>query len=221
VILRDTASCKPVNAVDVPGAGIRVWMYASVSGLFVRLCGERAVFGFGDLLVFGGGLADAGCSDEGVEAEVAAMLGTLIVLLGEESADEADDAVAVRVEAHDVGAAADLPVQPFGGVVRPNPLPDLLREHGKREDLLPRRLEVGEALRELVLDGVQGPVETGSARTPCRAGRTRSAGRPHPRLGAWSAQTARARGIYVPRFESTVWNMPGGPALGRRIDCGM
>lgn len=48
-------------------------------------------------------------SGEGVEAEVAALLGPFIVLLGQDRADEADDAVAVGEDPYDVGAAADLP----------------------------------------------------------------------------------------------------------------
>jgi hypothetical protein len=48
-----------------------------------------------------------------VEADVAAHLSPLVVLFGEHGADEPDDRVAVGEDPDDVGAAADLSVQPF------------------------------------------------------------------------------------------------------------
>jgi hypothetical protein len=39
------------------------------------------------------------------------------VLLGQDGADEPDDGVAVREDPDDVGASADLPVEPLVGVV--------------------------------------------------------------------------------------------------------
>ena len=54
---------------------------------------------------------------EDVEADVAAHLGPLVVLFGQDGADQADQAGAVGEDADDVGAAADLPVEPFLGVV--------------------------------------------------------------------------------------------------------
>ena len=81
------------------------------------LCGEGAVVGLGDLLVGWLGFADAAGAAERVEAEVAALLGPLVVLLGEDRADEADDRLPVGEDAHDVGAAADLPVEAFVRVV--------------------------------------------------------------------------------------------------------
>jgi hypothetical protein len=55
---------------------------------------------------------DAG-SGQDVEAEVAAALGPVVVLLGEDGADEADDRIAVGEDADDVGAAAYLAVEPL------------------------------------------------------------------------------------------------------------
>jgi hypothetical protein len=50
------------------------------------------------------------------------------VLLGEQGADQADDRGAVGEDADDVGAAADLLVQPLERVVRPELAPVLLRK---------------------------------------------------------------------------------------------
>ena len=61
-------------------------------------------------LLCGFGVADAAGFGEGIEAEVAALLCPFVVLLGEDGADEADDALAVREDTDDVGAAADLAV---------------------------------------------------------------------------------------------------------------
>jgi hypothetical protein len=48
-----------------------------------------------------------------VQADVAAHLGPFIVLLGQHRADEADQAVAVREDPDNVGAATDLAVEPL------------------------------------------------------------------------------------------------------------
>jgi hypothetical protein len=48
------------------------------------------------------------------------------VLFGQHGSDEADEGVTVGKDPDDVGAAADLPVEPLGGVVRPDLPPDLL-----------------------------------------------------------------------------------------------
>jgi len=48
-----------------------------------------------------------------VQADVAAHLGPFIVLLGQHRADEADQAVAVGEDPDNVGAAADLAVEPL------------------------------------------------------------------------------------------------------------
>ena len=76
------------------------WCICSV--ILGRLCGEGVECG-GGVLLFGVGFADAACVGEGVEAEVAALFGPFVVLLGQDGADEADDRVPVGEDAHDVG----------------------------------------------------------------------------------------------------------------------
>ncbi len=56
---------------------------------------------------------------EDLGAHVAALFGPLVGLLGQHHADQADDRVAVGEDPHDVGAPADLLVQPLLRVVRP------------------------------------------------------------------------------------------------------
>ena len=70
---------------------------------------------------------DAGAGED-VEAEVAAAFGPFVVLLGQDGADEADQGVAAGEDPDDVGAAADLAVQPLLGVVGPDLPPELFRE---------------------------------------------------------------------------------------------
>ncbi len=48
---------------------------------------------------------------EDLEAEVAASFSPLVVLLGQDGADQADNGVTVGEDADDVGAAADLAVE--------------------------------------------------------------------------------------------------------------
>jgi hypothetical protein len=52
------------------------------------------------------------------------------VVFGQHRTDEADQGVAVGEDADDVGAAADLLVEAFLRVVRPDLAPDLLGERG-------------------------------------------------------------------------------------------
>jgi len=56
---------------------------------------------------------------EHVESEVAAAFGPFVVLFSQDGADEPDDRAAVGEDADDVGAAADLAVEAFVGVVGP------------------------------------------------------------------------------------------------------
>jgi Phage integrase family len=58
------------------------------------------------------------------------LLGPLIVLLGQDGADQTDWRCPIGEDADDVGAAADFPVQPFLGVVGPDLSPGRLREGG-------------------------------------------------------------------------------------------
>src|SRR5690606_1280999 len=48
-----------------------------------------------------------------VQAEVAPGFGPFVVLFGQHGPDEADQGVAVWEDAHDVGPAADFPIEPF------------------------------------------------------------------------------------------------------------
>ena len=52
---------------------------------------------------------------EDFQADVAAQLGPFVVLFGEHGTEEADERVSVGEDADDVGVAADLPVESFGG----------------------------------------------------------------------------------------------------------
>jgi hypothetical protein len=59
------------------------------------------------------------CAVQDVRADIAAGLGPLVVLLGQSGADEADQRGAVGKDTDHVGAAADLAVEAFLGVVGP------------------------------------------------------------------------------------------------------
>jgi hypothetical protein len=50
---------------------------------------------------------------EDVESEVAAAFGPFVVLFGQDGAGEADQGIAAGEDSDDVGAPADLAVQPF------------------------------------------------------------------------------------------------------------
>ena len=71
-----------------------------------------------------------------VEAEVAARFDPFVVLFGEYRPDQTDEGGAVGKDADHVGAAADLLVEPFLRVVRPDLPPDLAGERGERQDVL-------------------------------------------------------------------------------------
>ena len=119
-------------------------------------------------------------------AHVAAGDGPLVVLFGEDRADEADDGVAVGEDPDDVGAASEFLVQPFLGVVRPDLPPVLFREPGEREDVgrgvrEMRRPHPGTVRRVVQRRGRVGP-------TPTRVGLSED--RPHERRdhrlrGSW------------------------------------
>jgi integrase len=57
---------------------------------------------------------------EDVQADVAAHLGPFVVMLGEHGADQANHSGSVGKDADDLGAAADLAVQSFLGIVGPD-----------------------------------------------------------------------------------------------------
>jgi hypothetical protein len=73
---------------------------------------------------------------EAFHGDVAAADQPVVVLLGEDRADQADHGGAVGEDADDVGAPADLAVQTFEWVVRPNLAPVLAGEGGEGEDVL-------------------------------------------------------------------------------------
>ena len=86
--------------------------------ILVLLSGaERRDVGGGRLLSSRGRVRYGGDAGEDVEAEVAAALDPLVVLLGEDGADEAGQGVAVGEDPDDVGAAFDLAVEPLQGLV--------------------------------------------------------------------------------------------------------
>jgi len=60
-------------------------------------------------LLSDGGVDGVGAGQD-VESEVAAAFGPFVVLLGQDGAEESDDAGSVGEDADDVGAAADLAV---------------------------------------------------------------------------------------------------------------
>ena len=65
----------------------------------------------------------AGCREQ-VEAEVAALgRDPFLVLFAEDGSDQSDDGGPVREDGHHIGAAADLAVEPFDRVVRPDLAP--------------------------------------------------------------------------------------------------
>ncbi len=72
----------------------------------------------------------------GLDGHVAADHGPVVVELAEHRADQADDALAVGEDADDVGAAADLAVEPLLRVVGPDLPPVLFRDVRKGKDLL-------------------------------------------------------------------------------------
>ncbi len=116
------------------------------------------------LLRFGVGVLEGSESSlgEAVEAHVAPCDGPLIVLLGEERADEADDGVAGGEDADDLGAAADLLVQPFLGVVGPDLAPMGFGEPDEGQDLTGGLVEEIEQLAETIRPRYRAFVLTGA-----------------------------------------------------------
>src|SRR5262249_61548078 len=111
---------------------------------------------------------------------VGAHAGPLVVRGGEDGADEADERVASGEDADDVGAAADLAVEPFLGVVRPDLPPDRLGEGGEGQNVGAGSVEVGGHLRQFVLQGVEDAAELGGHRGGVGVVGDRGQQRPHP-----------------------------------------
>ena len=97
---------------------------------------------------------------EDVESEVSASFGPFVVLFGQDSAHEPDDAGAVGEDADDVGASADLAVESLVGVVG-DLSPDLFGERGEGEDVGAGLLEVLGDGGEFAGEGVDDTVELG------------------------------------------------------------
>lgn len=98
---------------------------------------------------------------EEVEAEVAASFGPFVVLLGQDSADEADQGVTAGEDPHDVGPAAYFPVQALLRIVGPDLAPEFFRERCECQDVGPGRVQMGGDFGELGGDGVDEPVVLG------------------------------------------------------------
>src|SRR5690606_39731168 len=80
----------------------------------------------------GGGHDVDAAAGQDLEAEVAAAFGPFVGLLGQDGPDEADDGAPVGEDPDGVGAAADLAVEPLGGVVGPDLGPHVLRSEERR-----------------------------------------------------------------------------------------
>ena len=99
---------------------------------------------------------------EGVGGHVAAGDCPLVVLFGEDGADETDDRFAVGDDPDHVGAPAEFFVEAFLGVVRPDLATVLFGERGERQDVGCCVGEVVGGVTELLLElcdypGVLGP----------------------------------------------------------------
>ena len=86
---------------------------------------------------------------EAFAAHGAAGFGPFVVLLGQDGADQADDGGAVGEDPDDVDAAANLLVQPFLRVVRPDLPPDLAGECGEGRQVALGGVEMTGGLGEL------------------------------------------------------------------------
>jgi hypothetical protein len=114
----------------VRGSGVR-------SGLRVILGWTLSVMAM--MVLCGVRVGDVGQAayGEDVQADVAAHLGPFVVLFGEHGADQADQGGPVGKDADDVGAAADLAVQSFLGLLDPDRSPDGFGEAGECQDVGP------------------------------------------------------------------------------------
>lgn len=87
--------------------------------------------------------------DQGVGTHVASGHGPLIVLFGEEGADEPDDGVSVGEDADDVGSSSDLFVESLEGVVGPDLAPVSHREEPESQDVISGLVEESGGVREV------------------------------------------------------------------------
>lgn len=131
---------------------------------------------------------------EDVEAEVAATLAPLIVLLGRDRTNELDQRTSAGEDADDIGAASDLPSGTFLGVVGPGLTPGPFGEAGEREHVRACASQVLGRFRQFLLKCVQPPVGLGV--NGVRVGLVVRGDRPAPMalpLGPWKLCNRRRR----------------------------
>ena len=85
-----------------------------------------------------------------VQAEVTPAFDPVVVLLGQDGADQADQGVASGEDTDHVGPPADLSIEALLGIVGPDLSPDFLGERGERQDVSPVVLQVGNDLGQLL-----------------------------------------------------------------------
>lgn len=106
---------EQVSSGDVLRSGVRRQLRVILSWDFRRL--SRCAAPHRVRWPCGGAGAAAG---KDVQADVAAHLGPFVVLLGQHGADQADEGFTAGEDPDDVGAAADLSVEPLLRVVAPD-----------------------------------------------------------------------------------------------------
>jgi hypothetical protein len=116
------------------------------------------------------------------EAHVAAAFAPFVGLFGQDGADESDDGGAVGEDPDDVGAAADLLVQPFLGVVAPDLTPDVAGERGEGQELFTGVVEVIGSVGEPLGQGRDGACVLGADGVDVRLVEDRTDQRGDPRL---------------------------------------
>ena len=105
------------------------------------------------------------------------------MLFSQDGPDEADQRVAVGEDADDVGAASDLFVESFLGVVGPDLAPDLFGEGGKRQQIRTCVLKMIGDLGELVGESVDNSIILGCNGISVRLVEHRMQQRAYPRPG--------------------------------------
>ena len=89
---------------------------------------------------------------QGLAAHVAPGDSPFVVSFHEHGTDEADDGCSAREDPNDVGAAADLLVQAFLGVIGTDLLPVLVREAADGQEVMKGVCEQGSCLRKLLFE---------------------------------------------------------------------
>jgi hypothetical protein len=135
----------------------------STRSCFWTLCGDG---GDSHLLVCGVLVCDLDetALGEDVETQVAALLSPLVVLFGQDDADEPYQRGSIGEDADDVGASADS-IEPFLGIVGRDLPPRRLRERGEGQD-------VGSGGVEVLRDG--GSLSASASRIRSNGDRTAS-----------------------------------------------